>query len=117
MKQIKSEIESNRKTMSIPMSAEFIDYLSKGIEREGRLSRTEAFLDLVKRQQIIIDQTGEPYIAGSARDFAKLWKWDRDAVSNFLRKLNNLGVLSISSSGFDTSYSITCTINYQESSD
>ena len=117
MKKIKSEIESNRKTMSIPMSAEFIDYLSKGIEREGRFSRTEAFLDLVKRQQIIIDQTGEPNIVGSARDFAKSWKWDRDAVSNFLRKLNNLGVLSISSSGFNTSYSITCTINNQESSD
>jgi len=117
MEQVKSEIGSNRKTMSIPMSAEFVNYLSKGIEREGRFSRTEAFLDLVKRQQIIIDQTGEPNIAGSARDFAKLWKWDRDAVSNFLRKLNSLGVLSISSSGFDTSYSITCTINDQESSD
>lgn len=60
-----------------------------------RVSRVEAFYDLIDRQRVALLKGEGDYLKGSILEFAKAWGWDRETVTRFLDNLKQLRVLTI----------------------
>ena len=73
----------------------FWNLLVQGIKKSNKLSRTEAFFDLIDRQRVTLLKNEGEYLKGSILEFAKAWGWDRDTVARFLDNLEQLGMLTI----------------------
>ena len=64
--------------------------LLQGVKKQPKYSRLEAFRDLMERQK---------FMKGSVLEFSKAWGWDRDTVSRFLEKLQELGIVTMTLAG------------------
>lgn len=65
-------------------------------KKEHKLSRPEAFFDLLDRQLVADLKGGNGYLEGTIPDLVRKWRWDRETVWKFLLGLSQLGAVTIS---------------------
>ncbi len=54
---------------------------------------------LMERQRIALLTGDGKFMKGSVLEFSKAWGWDRDTVSRFLEKLQELGIVTMTLAG------------------
>jgi hypothetical protein len=69
------------------------------VKKQPKYSRLEAFRDLMERQRIALLTGDGKFMKGSVLEFSKAWGWDRDTVSRFLEKLQELGIVTMTLAG------------------
>ena len=85
--------------MTIPMSRQLLKYLLQGRRKTtGNHSRTEAFYDLMERQQTAL-MSGKETLTENLGALAKRWRWNRDTTAAFLANLEQLGAVTIDMEG------------------
>ena len=75
--------------------------------RKHKLSKGEAFLDLINRQRLWMLTNDDSYIDGGIQALANAWTWDRTTVKKFIDSLVNLGVAELKNSGNKTIVTLT----------
>lgn len=63
--------------------------------KRTRLTKAEAFFDLLSRQRLAISTNDERYINDSLQQLAEAWGWQRPTASKFINKLVELGAISL----------------------
>ena len=63
------------------------------------IERQEAFNDLIERQRIALLTSDDEYMKGNVLEFSKAWGWDRETVNRFLERLQELDIVTISMAG------------------
>ena len=85
--------------MIIPTSRQLWKYLLHGQRNSSRkLSRVEAFRDIVERQHASL-LSGTDGIGASIIELAKAWHWNRDTTSAFISDLQQLNVVTCEKDG------------------
>lgn len=69
--------------------------LLHGMKKSHKLSRVEAFYDLIDRHCIALLKGEDEHISGTTHSLAKVWGWDRETVAKFLDSLEQLGTVTI----------------------
>lgn len=71
----------------------------RNAKRKHKLSKGEAFLNLINRQRLWMLTNDDSYIDDGIKALAKAWTWDRTTVKKFIDSLVNLGVAELKNSG------------------
>lgn len=82
--------------------------LMQDIKKTHKLSRVQAFYDLIDRQCIATIVGGHTNLEESFTALAKAWGWDRDTVARFLDSLQQLGILTIITDGNRKTFRLNC---------
>lgn len=77
----------------------FWNFLVQGMKKAHKVSRVQAFCDLIDRQRIALLKGENENLTGTIQDMAKAWGWDRETVARFLDNLEQLGVLTVDTTG------------------
>ena len=64
-------------------------------QRTTKMTKADAFYDLLKRQQLYLATLEESCVGGSCISLAKAWNWDRATVKKFLDELVRLDVITL----------------------
>lgn len=89
--------------------------LLQGIKKSHKLSRVEAFYDLIDRQCVSMLKGEDTHLSGSILEIAKAWGWDRETVGRFLDNLEQLGAVSIDMEGNRKVVRMTCVTTKNDS--
>ena len=73
----------------------FWKLLLQGGKKGHKLSKPEAFFDLVDRYCTSLLKNGDGCLSGIIPELSKSWGWDRETVNRFLDNLSLIGVLTI----------------------
>lgn len=84
--------------------------LLQGVKKTHKLSRVEAFFDLIDRQCVSMLKGGDTHLSGSIIEIAKAWGWDRETVGRFLDNLEQLGAVTIDMDGNRKTFRMNCVI-------
>ena len=80
--------------MAIPTSRSLWNYLLRGQRNSSKkLSRIEAFRDIIERQYSALLSGRDDGIGASIIELTKAWRWNRDTTSAFIDTLRRLGVV------------------------
>lgn len=82
--------------------------LLQGMKKSHKLSRVEAFYDLIDRHCIAMLKGESDHIAGTIHNMAKAWGWDRETVAKFLDNLQQLGMVTIDTDGNRKTVRLNC---------
>ena len=82
----------------------FKDSFSQG---SHKLSKAEAYFDLVRRHRLATLTKNESYLDGGILALAKAWLWDRNTVKKFIDSLCSIGAATIKKVGNKTAIFIT----------
>lgn len=86
-------------SMIIPTSRPLWNYLLHGQRNKSwKLSRVEAFRDIVERQHASL-LSGTDGIGASIIELTKAWHWNRDTTSAFISHLQQLNVVTCEKAG------------------
>lgn len=101
-------IQSDNTNMQITIRTDipFWNYLVQGMKKNHKISRAEAFKDLVERQRIALLKGEDTNMDASIQVLAKSWGWDRETVTRFIDNLERLNVLSVNVSGKRKTFSL-----------
>ena len=72
-----------------------------------KLSKAEAYFDLVRRHRLATLTKNESYLDGGILALAKAWLWDRNTVKKFIDSLCAIGAATIKKVGNKTAIFIT----------
>ena len=86
-------------TLIIPTDVPLWDYLVKGTPKANKLSRVQAFYDLIERQQVALLKGEGESLSAKMQDLANKWGWNRETVTRFIDNLEQLNALTVSSTG------------------
>ena len=75
-------------------------FQGRHLKRPHKLSKAEAFYDLVNRHRLAIITGDSNYINCGILTLAQSWGWQRQTVDAFLVNLQKIGVLSVDSDGY-----------------
>ncbi|MBO5616664.1 MAG: hypothetical protein J5932_11200 [Prevotella sp.] len=88
------------------------NYLLGGHKKLSRkLSRVEAFFDLMKRQYAALHEGREEFLKGNVSELACAWHWSRDTAASFLDKLEQLDVITSQANGNSKLFRLNFYIN------
>ena len=82
--------------------------LLQGIKKSHKMSRVEAFYDLIDRHCIAMLKGENNHISGTIHSMAKAWGWDRETVAKFLEHLQKLGMVTINNDGNRKAIMLNC---------
>lgn len=82
--------------------------LLQGIKKSHKMSRVEAFYDLIDRHCIAMLKGENNHISGTIHSIAKAWGWDRETVAKFLEHLQKLGMVTINNDGNRKAIMLNC---------
>jgi hypothetical protein len=103
--------EENVNEMKIQTDIRLWNLLLQGSKKSHKLSKAEAFYDLLNRQRIALLTRGDEYLDGSVLEFSKAWGWDRETVGKFLEKLQDLNILTLRMVGNRKAVRLNYTLN------
>jgi hypothetical protein len=72
-----------------------------------KLSKAEAYFDLVKRHRLATLTKNDSYLDGGILALAKAWRWDRNTVKKFIDSLCAIGAATMEKVGNKTVILIT----------
>ena len=94
MKQVNRQNQYAEFSMTISTNRELWRYLFRGQKNSSeKLTRVEAFHDLIERQYAALQQENE-CVFGSISSLSRAWHWDRDTTSTFITDLEKFGAVS-----------------------
>ena len=97
-------------SMMIPTSRQLWNYLLHGQRNSlKKLSRVEAFRDIIERQHASL-LSGTDGIGASIIELTKAWRWNRDTTSAFIDTLRRLGVVTSEKDGNRTIIRLNYTV-------
>ena len=76
-------------------------------QRSRKLSKAEAYFDLVKRHRLATLTKNDSYMDGGILALAKAWRWDRNTVKKFIDSLCAIGAATMKKVGNKTVILIT----------
>jgi hypothetical protein len=76
-------------------------------QRSRKLSKAEAYFDLVKRHRLATLTKNNNYLDGGILALAKAWRWDRNTVKKYIDSLCSIGAATIKKVGNKIVISIT----------
>lgn len=82
--------------------------LLQGSKKSHKMSRVEAFYDLIDRHCIAVLKGEDGHINGTVHNMAKTWGWDRETVAKFLDNLEQLGAVTIDMDGHRKTIRVNC---------
>lgn len=98
-------------SMIIPTSRPLWNYLLRGQRNSSKkLSRVEAFRDLIERQHAALLSGKDDGIGASVIELTKAWRWNRDTTSTFIGTLTQLGAVTSEKEGNRTIIKLNHTI-------
>ena len=86
-------------TLIIPTDIHLWNFLVKGMQKTCRVSRVQAFCDLVERQQVALLKGEGESLSATMQDLANKWGWNRETVTRFIDNLEQLGALTVHTTG------------------
>ena len=87
-------------SMTIPTSRPLWNYLLHGQKNSSKkLSRVEAFRDIIERQHSALLSGTDDGIGASVIELTKAWHWNRDTTSAFIDSLRRLGAVTCEKDG------------------
>jgi hypothetical protein len=87
-------------SMTIPTSRPLWNYLLHGQRNSSKkLSRVEAFRDIIERQHSALLSGTDDGIGASVIELTKAWHWNRDTTSAFIDSLRRLGAVTCEKDG------------------
>lgn len=86
------------------------NFLVQGMKKAHKVSRVQAFCDLIDRQRIALLKGENETLTGTIQDMAKAWGWDRETVARFLDNLEQLGVITVETTGNRKSFMLKYSI-------
>ncbi len=87
-------------------------YLLSGQKKTTRkLSRVEAFYDLMQRQYTALHDGRERWLQGNVSELSCAWHWSRDTTASFLDKLEQLNVLTSHAVGNSKAFMLQYSFN------
>ena len=84
--------------------------LLQGIKKTHKLTRVEAFYDLIDRQCVSLLKGEDTHLSGNINEISKAWGWDRETVGRFLDNLEQLGILTIDLDGNRKAFRMNCIV-------
>ena len=97
---------SDKTQLKIVTDTRLWNLLLQGMKKSEKLTKVEAFNDLIERQRIALltsdDElltSDDEYMKGNVLEFSKAWGWDRETVNRFLERLQELDIVTISMAG------------------
>ena len=96
---IMEQNNSYKTQIRIETDIRFWNLLLQGMKKSEKLTRVEAFNDLIERQRIALLTSDDEYMKGNVLEFSKAWGWDRETVNRFLERLQELDIVTISMAG------------------
>ncbi|MCR4582514.1 MAG: hypothetical protein K5764_03035 [Prevotella sp.] len=91
-------------SMMIPTSKELWVYLLHGQKNSSqKLSRIEAFYNLIERQYTVLIAGIDETSLGCIQELSRSWHWNRDTTSSFIDTLQRLGAVTCEMDGNRTS--------------
>ena len=90
---------SDKTQIRIETDIRFWNLLLQGMKKSEKLTKVEAFNDLIERQRIALLTSDDEYMKGNVLEFSKAWGWDRETVNRFLEHLQELNIVTISMAG------------------
>ena len=98
-------------SMTIPTSRPLWNYLLHGQRNSlKKLSRVEAFRDIIERQYAALLAGTDDGIGASVIELTKAWRWNRDTTSAFIDTLRRLGVVTSEKDGNRTIIRLNYTV-------
>ena len=95
--------------MIIPTSRQLWNYLLHGQRNSSRkLSRVDAFRDILERQHTALLSGRDDAICASISELSKAWHWNRDTTSVYIDTLQQLGVVTVDTDGNRKSVKLNC---------
>ena len=99
-------------SMTIPTSRPLWNYLLHGQKNSSKkLSRVEAFRDIIERQHSALLSGTDDGIGASVIELTKAWHWNRDTTSAFIDSLRRLGAVTCEKDGNRTIIRLNHTSN------
>ena len=87
-------------------------YLLSGQKKTTRkLSRVEAFYDLMQRQYTALHDGRERWLQGNVSELSCAWHWSRDTTASCLDKLEQLNVLTSHAVGNSKAFMLQYSFN------
>ena len=96
---IMEQNNSDKTQIRIETDIRFWNLLLQGMKKSERLTKVEAFNDLLERQRIALLTSDDEFMKGNVLEFSKAWGWDRETVNRFLERLQELDIVTISMAG------------------
>ena len=96
---IMEQNNSDKTQLRIETDIRFWNLLLQGMKKSEKLTKVEAFNDLIERQRIALLTSDDEYMKGNVLEFSKAWGWDRETVNRFLERLQELDIVTISMAG------------------
>ena len=96
---IMEQNNSDKTQLRIETDTRFWNLLLQGMKKSEKLTKVEAFNDLIERQRIALLTSDDEYMKGNVLEFSKAWGWDRETVNRFLERLQELDIVTISMTG------------------
>ena len=96
---IMEQNNSDKTQIRIETDIRFWNLLLQGMKKSEKLTKVEAFNDLLERQRIALLTSDDEYMKGNVLEFSKAWGWDRETVNRFLEHLQELNIVTISMAG------------------
>ena len=90
---------SDKTQLKIVTDTRLWNLLLQGMKKSEKLTKVEAFNDLIERQRIALLTSDDEYMKGNVLEFSKAWGWDRETVNRFLERLQELDIVTISMAG------------------
>lgn len=103
-------------SVTIPASRKLWKYLLQGQRNSTKkLSRVQAFYDLIERQHTALLK-GEDSRSASIIELTKAWHWNRDTVAKFLDNLQQLGAVTLDTDGNRKKVRLNCVTHHKPNS-
>ena len=96
---IMEQNNSDKTQIRIETDIRFWNLLLQGMKKSEKLTKVEAFNDLLERQRIALLTSDDEFMKGNVLEFSKAWGWDRETVNRFLEHLQELNIVTISMAG------------------
>ena len=96
---IMEQNNSDKTQLKIVTDTRLWNLLLQGMKKSEKLTKVEAFNDLIERQRIALLTSDDEYMKGNVLEFSKAWGWDRETVNRFLERLQELDIVTISMAG------------------
>ena len=95
--------------MTVSTDYDLWSMLFKDSSSQGphKLSKAEAYFDLVKRHRLATLTKNDSYLDGGILALAKAWRWDRNTVKKFIDSLCAIGAATMEKVGNKTVILIT----------
>ena len=96
---IMEQNNSDKTQLKIVTDTRLWNLLLQGMKKSEKLTKVEAFNDLLERQRIALLTSDDEFMKGNVLEFSKAWGWDRETVNRFLERLQELDIVTISMTG------------------